>query len=349
MLLSSCLLWIRFPVWRELKLFQSGHTHQHTTLWIRFPVWRELKQFSNFSFDRPNQSLWIRFPVWRELKHALTDSLKVRCFQLWIRFPVWRELKLTKPNWRSSSDHFPLDTLSRLKGIETLHCFITSATTNRSFGYAFPFEGNWNLQPFAVQSFFGLPLDTLSRLKGIETFVKLWPLLDMRVQLWIRFPVWRELKLEICFSSCHCYCCLWIRFPVWRELKPSTHPPRHTTVANFGYAFPFEGNWNSSSSRRRIGCLVSLDTLSRLKGIETFLYVWRTRVSATRTLDTLSRLKGIETNRWDDIQDAFALWIRFPVWRELKPSIRIFDTSTLDDFLWIRFPVWRELKRTPWF
>ena len=38
-----------------------------------------------------------------------------------------------------------------------------------------------------------------------------------------------------------------IRFPVWRELKP-TSDNLPVFIAEFRYAFPFEGNWNSSLS-----------------------------------------------------------------------------------------------------
>ena len=35
------------------------------------------------------------------------------------------------------------------------------------------------------------------------------------------------------------------------------------------YTFPFEGNWNCDSRRRAFHEYVALNTLSRLKGIET--------------------------------------------------------------------------------
>ena len=88
--------------------------------------------------------------------------------ELWICFPVWRELKHND--------------LSRAKDV-----------AEDSFGYAFPFEGNWN------------SFSNSSRERAIK--------------LWICFPVWRELKLEMTSAS-----------PI--------------SEFNFGYAFPFEGNWN---------------------------------------------------------------------------------------------------------
>ena len=187
---------------------------------------------------------------------------------------------------------------------------------------------------------------------------------------------------------------LWIRFPVWRELKLTFGLPTGCFAAVvFGYAFPFEGNWNPTIASRnpfafklwirfpvwrelklnasKCSLLTTktspLDTLSRLKGIETV----RTRELAGvhwSTLDTLSRLKGIETfTLWLTRHQLDWLWIRFPVWRELKLVDILFwyhqIISTLDTLsrlkgietyslrsagssqkLWIRFPVWRELK-----
>ena len=109
----------------------------------------------------------------------------------------------------------------------------------------------------------------------------------------IRFPVWRELK--------HLYSLVWptrpillvIRFRVWRELK------RWAGICNVGRSWP-------------------CDTLSRLKGIET----WYGTASGVRVT---------------------SLVIRFPVWRELKH----YSATTVRQPFWIlviRFRVWRELK-----
>ena len=86
----------------------------------------------------------------------------------------------------------------------------------------------------------------------------------------------------------------------------------------FGYTFPFEGNWNID--------------------LETFGPGY-----SSATLDTPSRLKGIETYVLYRIPiPSFLLWIHLPVWRELKPEGSAFSTSTVR--LWIHLPVWRELK-----
>ena len=62
----------------------------------------------------------------------------------------------------------PLDMLSRLKGIETGFTVLGVAGVPKLFGYAFPFEGNWNT-PDILSAFPLTSLDMLSRLKGIET------------------------------------------------------------------------------------------------------------------------------------------------------------------------------------
>ena len=137
---------IRFPVWRELKLFfyRCQHaliTHSgsdtlsrlkgietYTTVrpvkpylcvQIRFPVWRELKRDKRKRWWGPRTRVQIRFPVWRELKlwFRRNDWGHHRGL-VQIRFPVWRELK------QNNHQHYNgielcSDTLSRLKGIET--------------------------------------------------------------------------------------------------------------------------------------------------------------------------------------------------------------------------------------
>ena len=161
-----------------------------------------------------------------------------------------------------------LDTLSRLKGIETRRSVRRLLLLPRPFGYPFPFEGNWNFS-----------------LAWIIEIIK-WP---------------------------------------------------------FGYPFPFEGNWNLRSAVDfRNSFVAALDTLSRLKGIETGIQDDENYVRNATSLDTLSRLKGIETNWGSNHISGWILWIPFPVWRELKPMSAERVPSPFG--LWIPFPVWRELK-----
>ena len=114
---------------------------------------------------------------------------------------------------------------------------------------------------------------------------------------------------------------------------------------NFGYAFPFEGNGNSSLPKpasfleRR-----TLDMLSRWKGMETHWTAHALR-QGHRPLDMLSRLKGMETIIPIDtyrLANFLLLWICFPVGREWKRIGRIGFQCLYQ--LWICFPVWREWK-----
>ena len=139
-------------------------------------------------------------------------------------FPVWRELKL---RYGCFIVFLPLcsELLSRLKGIET---FSFSSSLSSS----------------------SLCSELLSRLKGIETRPFL---LFLQGNLSVRnyFPVWRELKLYLFIDGFEIHT---VRnyFPVWRELKPFHH--KETTQESeeeFGTTFPFEGNWNNFSDRRR--------------------------------------------------------------------------------------------------
>ena len=259
--------------------------------------------------------------------------------------------------------------LSRLKGIETL----LLAEANRegvAFGYAFPFEGNWNL----VGLFFRFRYQTIPP------------------TVWICFPVWRELKLRpptaehVDNPSLD----MLSRLKGIETKNPFSIPPK-VFLSKFGYAFPFEGNWNIFVQTISFSCPFCLDMLSRLKGIETFWIfgvryinrvwicfpVWRELKPMRLTtwndllkkgLDMLSRLKGIETWSADSWAIQRSVWICFPVWRELKQFLfkcqhyflhsldmlsRLKGIETLiprprgdaDSCVWICFPVWRELKR----
>ena len=139
---------------------------------------------------------------------------------------------------------------------------------------------------------------------------------------------------------------LWIRFPVWRELKPDCEIVISAVdCLLFGYAFPFEGNWNCFFRFR-------------------FCFFW------FRALDTLSRLKGIETRSLKGIwpaQEAFGYAFPFegnwnvenlclskPHWFGFGYAFPFEGNWNLlflcqcqcqcQWLLWIRFPVWRELK-----
>ena len=214
---------------------------------------------------------------------------------LWIHFPVWRELKLMTIKANCSFFKDSLNTLSRLKGIETL-CQRPLRYWIDSSEYTFPFEGNWNLclsyllKSFRLRlwihfpvwrelkqikvtgflQFYGNPLNTLSRLKGIETKRKI----NTSENLLPR---------------------LWIHFPVWRELKPfKDHFKDHCLGQNSEYTFPFEGNWNS--------CLNWMIKTKTMRKLWIHFPVWRelkfflfAHASVGPTLNTLSRLKGIET------------------------------------------------------
>ena len=209
--------------------------------------------------------LWICFPVWRELKQK-TPPLPTKInFWLWICFPVWRELKLTLTVMLVA---FTLDMLSRLKGIETYRSLQVPWSLT-FFGYGFPFEGNWNLQTRGwVSDRDVIPLDMLSRLKGIETK-----------------------KSNIFF----------------------------------------------------LGKRKSLDMLSRLKGIET----WRTSLVLDllgNSLDMLSRLKGIETRYWRENDCNLSLYFGYAFPFEGNWNISPSFVWPFFVALWIWFPVWRELK-----
>ena len=113
------------------------------------------------------------------------------------------------------------------------------------FKCAFPFEGNWN--PLRLRLYsqpFSLCLNVLSRLKGIETGTGT----SLPVHALVfkcAFPFegnWNHISVLGCGAK--------------KEVK-------------FKCAFPFEGNWNRTVLSVCILNLLSLNVLSRLKGIET--------------------------------------------------------------------------------
>ena len=211
-------------------------------------------------------------------------------------------------------------------------------------------------------------------------------------QLWIHLPVWRELKLIIwfvCFATVFTldtpsrlkgietklqitqitlFYKLWIHLPVWRELKRLHCEVFLDHSHGFGYTFPFEGNWNVCVLPLEKFSVWSLDTPSRLKGIET-ITVSVNAMASKSALDTPSRLKGIETVAVPvrDTPYGFYFGYTFPFegnWNPREMSKKIvswgyaLDTPSRlkgietrsvlpvpDMFpLWIHLPVWRELK-----
>ena len=239
-------------------------------------------------------------------------------------------------------------TLSRLKGIETLQTI--SDPANLSFlAIHFPVWRELKLILFMSAGLVVCACYTLSRLKGIETW-RCWLRQDtFKRKLAIHFPVWRELKLNSLVFCSMSGSLLAIHFPVWRELK-------HNKEKTFHYF-----------------SLISCYTLSRLKGIETFVCL--AGCAAAAIFLNLLYTFPFEGN-WNTLNSlplsfsSVRLAIHFPVWRELKqcPSLPLFGpASLLYTFpfegnwnllprfqcfrqwqLAIHFPVWRELKRVSW-
>ena len=158
------------------------------------------------------------------------------------------------------------DIPSRLKGIETICSFIFLISSDNSFRYTFPFEGNWNSETSSRLPSNTPRSDIPSRLKGIET--------------------------DRLHRDCLQTLPVQIYLPVWRELKPSsvsccTSIPKGSDIPS-----RLKGIETDGSFLLFLLCDCS-DIPSRLKGIETLestplLYL-------VVSSDIPSRLKGIET------------------------------------------------------
>ena len=213
---------------------------------------------------------WIRFPVWRELKQFYWD---IPCFSFRILDTLSRLKGIeTFPHHASKIHirHDILDTLSRLKGIETRKS-LGCPCAGRNFGYAFPFEGNWNLVLImlvtAIRCFgYAFPFE------GNWNYFAFFPKPLIPVDFGYAFPFegnWNDLN-SLFVSSLH---------------------------ANFGYAFPFEGNWNAPNRfewcQRHLNFWIRFPVWRELKPKLTYLSLMLSAIF----LDTLSRLKGIETKK----------------------------------------------------
>ena len=179
----------------------------------------------------------------------------------------------------------------------------------------------------------------LSRLKGIETLATA----HQRWSRWLTLDMLSRLKgIETRFSNA-----TWISIyalDMLSRLKGIETKAVQWRVchSHFGYAFPFEGNWNVFWPGVVVPPLLSLDMLSRLKGIETFIAL-SYGDSSSSSLDMLSRLKGIETM----MAIAANVVLKSPL--DMLSRLKGIETpitplKSTPFLLWICFPVWRELK-----
>ena len=130
-------------------------------------------------------------------------------------------------------------------------------------------EGNGNKsQNWSLSRWSNHPLDMLSRWKGMET-ADFGGIGNPSASLWICFPVWREWKLKTGLGNKSLYFSFGYAFPVEGNGNTSNNSCC-IAYLYFGYAFPVEGNGNINC-RRSYGLmeLVTLDMLSRWKGMET--------------------------------------------------------------------------------
>ena len=138
-------------------------------------------------------------------------------------------------------------------------------------------------------------LDILSRLKGIETNANTLPVEKPFKSLDILSRLKGIETMSPFFSNSPDSAIFGYTFPFegnWNLASQYNNTPINNS---FGYTFPFEGNWNFCP-RILLGVKlpVTLDILSRLKGIETCHLELRRSIGIP--LDILSRLKGIETH-----------------------------------------------------
>ena len=160
---------------------------------------------------------------------------------LWRHFPDRRESKrdggyLGNPVFDTFGDTFPIE---GNRNMETTNFLIFGSYT---FGDTFPGQGNRN------QFFVSVP--------------------DRLYRLWIRFPGARESKLRL---NPHVKGDRHTLDTLSRSKRMETHWVFSRVVCGycFGDTFPFKGNGNLELRLLFFVPLLSLDTLSRSKGMET--------------------------------------------------------------------------------
>ena len=280
------------------------------------------------------QCVWICFPVWRELK-LISGGSTTLTVEVWICFPVWRELKRY------------LDVL--------IFCVV-------GFGYAFPFEGNWNkcFDHLRTSSSYGL--DMLSRLKGIETITRPgqrlgWRGLDMLsrlkgIETWCRGSCCRcrssldmlsrlkGIETLSCSRRHHGHHKFGYAFPFEGNWNSAWSPAKPLSFQMFGYAFPFEGNWNFlrvdifARALRGFGYAFPFEgnwnnSCLRVAGTLMFGYAFpfEGNWNKQRTHNNVRRKRLDMLSRLKGIETLFVVVI-----------------GGLWMLVWICFPVWRELK-----
>ena len=156
------MLWIRFPVWRELKLYPC----------YVFPISYQITFGSAFPFEGNWNYSWLNaccmllpfgsaFPFEGNWNWPSSTASTKAVIALWIRVPVWRELKQIAFRDTDTINPSSLDPLSRLKGIETCSQMSYVWLLYQHFGSAFPFEGNWNAFNFLELALRGYDLSSL--------------------------------------------------------------------------------------------------------------------------------------------------------------------------------------------
>ena len=139
--------------------------------------------------------------------------------------------------------------LSRLKGMETKLYRLTAPGIPTVFGYAFPLEGNGNACHIRSQSnCLNRSLDMLSRWKGMETDIDIssFGSTHKTLDMLSRWKGMETLRLHCMWWRCRFSLDMLSR---WKGMETQSGcRVQHTTTSNFGYAFPLEGNGNSSKS-----------------------------------------------------------------------------------------------------
>ena len=114
-------------------------------------------------------------------------------------------------------------------------------------------------------------------------------------------------------------------------------------MQTFRYAFPFEGNWNAALTMASLDAGARSDTLSRLKGIETYGHDISTELGVKEFRYAFPFEGNWNLHYPDKSPSHFRFRYAFP----FEGNWNIFCHTVWNNFsnwVQIRFPVWRELK-----
>ena len=158
----------------------------------------------------------------------LFDNSMLNVYKIVSKYRQFTNLDPIEGDWdvpslwlENLSNQYGLQTLTRLKGIETLYRTLGIFLLTLLFTNLDPIEGDWDILFWLISLFLFLSLQTLTRLKGIETQQALVYHLQMLYYVYKPWPDWRGLRLVTRFllNALARFDSVYKPWPDWRGLR----------------------------------------------------------------------------------------------------------------------------------